>query len=184
MPPDRLPDPWHAFLAEIDGAAPEPIELQCIGGFAVSLYYGLDRPTGDIDIVEVKPQSLKAWLAHTAGAGTPLHRQHKVYLQIVTVASIPEDYESRLIEVFPGQFPRLRLFVTDPYDLALSKLARNWDLDMDDVKHLAKSCRLDLAVLEARYRQELRPIVIGPPTRHDETLRLWMDAITEDRNAG
>ena len=135
----------------------------------------------DIDVVEVKPADLKPWLVDTAGSGSRLSMQHKVYLQVVTVASIPENYESRLTELVPGRFMRLRLLVPDPYDLALSKLTRNLDVDMDDVKHLARTCRLDLHELEGRYRQELRALVIGPVDRHDRTLRLWMDAIREER---
>jgi hypothetical protein len=54
-------------------------------------------------------------------------------------------------------------------------------LDLDDVKHLAKVRRLDLAVLESRYRQELRPYVTGPVERHDQTLTLWIDALRGDR---
>jgi hypothetical protein len=100
---------------------------------------------------------------------------------VVTVASIPEEYESRLTEFFAGQFKRLRLFVPDPYDLSLSKLARNIDVDMEDVKHLAEVCDLDLDLLKVRYEKELRPIIIGPPGRHDRTLQLWIDAITELR---
>jgi hypothetical protein len=38
------PLPWSAFLAELDQALSEPIELHCIGGFVVSLLYGLPRP--------------------------------------------------------------------------------------------------------------------------------------------
>ena len=181
MPPDKLPEPWHSFLAEIDRLVTEDIELHCIGGFVVSLRYGLDRPTGDIDIVQAKPAKAKAWLTATAGAGSALHKKHKVYLQVVTVASIPENYESRLTELFDGQFRRLRLFVPDPYDLALSKLTRNFDIDADDVKHLAAACDLDLEMLKSRYESELRPIVIGTVDRHDRTLQLWIDAITEQR---
>jgi hypothetical protein len=40
------PLPWSAFLDELDQAISEPIELHCIGGFVVSLLYGLPRPTG------------------------------------------------------------------------------------------------------------------------------------------
>ena len=43
------PLPWSAFLDELDQAISEPIELHCIGGFVVSLLYGLPRPTGDVD---------------------------------------------------------------------------------------------------------------------------------------
>lgn len=181
MATEALVDPWRSFLSEIDDHAPQPLELHCIGGFAVSSRYGLNRPTGDIDVVEAKPSDLKPWLTQFAGARSALHKRHKIYVQIVTVASIPEDYESRLTEMFAGQFERLRLFVPDPYDLALSKLARNLDIDMEDVKHLARESRLDLDQLSERYRRELRPIVIGSPERHDSTLRLWIDAIREER---
>ncbi len=154
--------------------------LHCIGGFAVSLYYGLSRPTGDLDLVEVAPHTARC-LNATAGRDSALHRQHRLYVQIVTVATLPDSYADRLTEMFPGVFRRVRLFVLDPYDLALSKLSRNLELDLDDVKHLAKVQELDLAVLESRYRQELRPYVFGPVERHDQTLRLWIDAIGEER---
>ena len=49
------PLPWSAFLDELDQAISEPIELHCIGGFVVSLLYGLPRPTGDVDYVAAIP---------------------------------------------------------------------------------------------------------------------------------
>jgi len=180
MATDTPPEPWRSFLADIDAAAPEDLALRCIGGFAVSLYYGLSRPTGDLDVVEVASHTAR-WLSDTAGRNSALHRKHKLYVQIVTVATLPDSYADRRTEMFPGVFRRVRLFVLDPYDLALSKLSRNLELDLDDVKHLAKVQELDLAVLESRYRQELRPYVFGPVERHDQTLRLWIDAIREDR---
>ena len=42
------PLPWSAFLDDLDQAISEPTELHCIGGFVVSLLYGLPRPTGDV----------------------------------------------------------------------------------------------------------------------------------------
>ena len=181
MRADELSNPWRSFLDEIDDLASEDIELHCIGGFAVGLRYKLNRPTGDIDVVEARPARLKPWLVETAGAGSALHKKHKVYLQVVTVASMPEDYEARLTQLFANRFKRLRVFVPDPYDLALSKLTRNSDIDMEDVKHLARACQLDLDRLADRYRTEVRPIVIGPAERHDATLRLWIEAIREER---
>ena len=181
MSPENVPEPWQSFLTGIDRLASDAIELHCIGGFVVSLRYGLSRPTGDIDVVDAKPPSAKLWLAQTAGIGSPLHQKHKVYLQVVTVASISENYASRLTELFSGRFKRLRLFVPDAYDLALSKLTRNLDIDLEDVKYLAAASRLDVRVLQDRYDNELRPLVIGPVDRHDQTLRLWIDAIEEER---
>ena len=184
MASERLPEPWHAFLTDIDRAAAEPIALHCIGGFALSLYYGFARPTGDIDVVDVTPSAAKAWLASAAGRGSALHEKHKVYLQIVTVATVPYLYEERLIEIVRDQFERLRVFVLDPYDLALSKLTRSLDVDVEDVLHLARSSDLDPGLLEARYRDELRPYVSGPVERHDLTLRLWLEAMAENRSGG
>ena len=181
MPAERMPEPWQSFLAEIDRSAAAPIDLHCLGGFAVSVYYLLERPTGDIDVFEVNPNEAKKWLVQLAGEGSALHRKHRVYLQVVTVASVPESYEDRLTQIFPELFRHLRLFVLDPYDLVLSKLTRNLDVDVEDVKHLARSKDLDLDLLEARYKAELRPIVVGPPESHDRTLRLWIEAINEER---
>ncbi|HKR15613.1 MAG TPA: hypothetical protein VJT15_26330 [Pyrinomonadaceae bacterium] len=39
---------------------------------------------------------------------------------------------------------------------------------------------LDLAVLQERYKDELRPD-FGNPQREDLTLKLWIDAIEEER---
>jgi hypothetical protein len=180
MNSDAVPEPWGSFLRDLDRALPEAVALHCIGGFAVSLCYGLERPTGDIDVVEVIPNEAKVGLATLAGRGSSLHRQHKLYLQIVTVASLPYCYEDRLTELFPATFERLRLLVPDPHDLALSKLARNLEVDFEDVKYLAKSGHLDLAVLDARYAAELRPYLSGPPERHDQSLRLWIAALRDE----
>lgn len=76
---------------------------------------------------------------------------------------------------------RLQLLAPDPHDLALTKIERNLDQDIEDVKHLARVVPLDLAVLRRRYEQELRPH-LGRPEREDLTLQLWIDAIAEKRS--
>jgi hypothetical protein len=108
-------------------------------------------------------------------------RNTKVYLDRVGVAKVTENYEDRLTEIFPRTFKHLRLLALDPYDLALSKLERNIQRDRDDVKHLAKVVPLDLEVLKERYQKELR-WQLGNPEREDLTLRLWIDAIKEERS--
>jgi len=180
MPRRDLTPPWHAFLGALDDRVDEPIALHCIGGFVVSLLYGLPRPTGDVDVASVVPAHVAARLVALAGRGSDLHNRYGVFLQIVTVATLPEDYSTRLTEMFPGAFDRLTLFAPDPYDLALSKIERNVDQDIEDVKHLARVVPLDLAQLRRRYEQELRPY-LGRPEREDLTLQLWIDAIAEER---
>jgi hypothetical protein len=39
-PTARLPSPWKDFLGEIDKALEKPLEIHCIGGFALIFYYG------------------------------------------------------------------------------------------------------------------------------------------------
>ena len=181
MPPEGIPEPWRSFLSEIDAEAKEVVELHCLGGFVVTMLYGLVRPTADVDVLTIAPKSAGERLLRLAGRGSTLHRKHRVYLDLVTVASVPEDYDRRLTEMFPGTFKHLRLLAFDPYDLALAKLERNIQRDRDDIKHLARTVPLDLEVLRRRYEKELR-LYLGNPEREDLTLRLWIEAIQEKRN--
>jgi hypothetical protein len=50
------------------------------------------------------------------------------------------------------------------------------------VKFLARTIPFDLEILKDRYLKELRPL-LGNPDREDLTLRLWVEAIEEDRGA-
>jgi hypothetical protein len=59
-------------------------------------------------------------------------------------------------------------------------LERNIQKDRDDVKYLAKTVPLDLEVLRQRYQTEL-VWQLGNPEREDLTLRLWIEAIEEER---
>jgi hypothetical protein len=170
------PLPWSAFLGELDQALSEPIALHCIGGFVVSLLFGLPRPTGDIDYIAAIPRHRLEQLEELAGRGSKLEAKYKVHLQHVTVATMPEDYEARLREMFPRRFKKLRLLAPDAYDLVLSKLERNSPKDQGDVEYLAKTVSLDPKVLEERYVRELRPNLMARQTWHDGTLKMWIEA--------
>ncbi len=151
-----------------------------MGGFVVTLLYGLPRATSDLDVLLIAPREQRAPLLELGIRGGALHRKHKIYLDYVAVAKVPEDYEDRLTEMFPGVYQHLRICALDPYDLALSKLERNIQRDRDDVKHLAHSIPLDLKILKERYEKELR-WQLGNPEREDLTLRLWTEMIEEER---
>jgi hypothetical protein len=181
MPPrDVVPEPWFSFLTELDNIANSTVRLDCIGGFVVTMLYGLDRPTGDIDVLEIAPLSAANAFAEVALLGGAMYRRYGIYLDRVTVAQAPYEYESRLQEMFLGTFQHLRLMAMDPYDLALTKLERNIERDRNDVRYLARTVPFDLKLLHERYVAELRPY-LGNPRREDLTLQLWIDAIEEDR---
>ncbi len=47
--PPELPNPWGAFLVDVDRQLPRLIEIHCLGGFVATFYYDLPRPTNDLD---------------------------------------------------------------------------------------------------------------------------------------
>lgn len=93
------------------------------------------------------------------------------------IASVPENYEERTAELYPGHFKNIRLFVLDPYDLVLSKISRNAERDREDVAYLARTQHLDPNVLGERYEHGLKAYVIGPPERTENTLKFWIEAL-------
>lgn len=173
-----IPEPWKSFLEEVDGRVEGAVELHCLGGFVVTMFYGLGRSTADVDVITIAPGDVIGQLIQLAGKGSELHRRYGIYLDLVTIATVPEDYDQRLVEILTGSFKCLRLFALDPYDIALSKLERNIQRDRDDVKYLARTVPFDLNVLRERYERELRPY-LGNPEREDLTLRLWLEALEE-----
>ena len=186
MPAD-IPQPWRAFLSDIDTMLGSekvagPVQLHCVGGFVVATRYNLQRSTADLDVFEVVPAAALKPLLQMAGKGSQLANKHGVYVDAGSrVATVPESYADRLTELFPGTFTNLKLFALDPYDLALSKLERNIDRDREDVLLLAQTTAFDVGVLKERYMTELRPIITGPVSRHDLTLELWIEMINEVR---
>lgn len=175
------PEPWHSFLKDLDALASEQVDFQCLGGFVVTQFYGLQRPTSDVDVLSIAPTTQRKELLEKGCEGSELHQKYKVYIDYVGIAQLPYEYESRLTEMYPGVFKNLRLFALDPYDLALTKLARNIPRDREDVRYLARSVPFDLNILKQRYTTEHRPYLMGRPENADAVLNLWIEIIEEDR---
>jgi hypothetical protein len=178
--PDALPEPWLSFLKELDALATLTVRMDCIGGFVVTMLYGLSRATADIDVLEIAPREAAEALGRAAMLGGELYKKYGLHLDRVSVAQAPYEYESRMVEMFPGIFDRIHLMALDPYDLALTKLERNIERDRNDIRYLARVVPFDLDLLRERYQIELRPY-LGNPKREDLTLQLWIEAIEEDR---
>jgi hypothetical protein len=68
-----LPEPWLSFLRELDPIAGEPTKIPCIGGFAVTQYYGSVRTTVDLDVIDVAPIASRNRLLE-AGGRLPIGR--------------------------------------------------------------------------------------------------------------
>ena len=106
-PNESIQEPWLSFLRELDAAAREDVRLDCMGGFVVTTVYGFSRPTGDLDVLEIAPAEVGRSILALGMRGGPLHKKYKIYLDHVGVAHVPEDYEDRLTEIFPGTFKHL-----------------------------------------------------------------------------
>jgi hypothetical protein len=128
-------EPWGSFFAEVDDRLSEDVQLHCCGGFVVTQLYRVARTTSDVDFLGVVP-NMHALLIEIAGKGSPLHKKHKVYLDAVTVATPPEDYEQRLVPMYPGAWAHLRLYGLEAHHLPLSKLERNLERDRDECSSL------------------------------------------------
>lgn len=185
MTTSHLREPWRSFLRDVDRQLSGPTELHCLGGFVLAERYGLLRPTADVDIVDARGTTDFRSLQQIGGKGSELARRHHVFLDFVTVATVPDDYEQRLVDLPSGEFRHLRLRAFERHDLALAKLARNADHDREDVKHLALGPGLDCNVLKDRYQRELR-FQFGNPRQADLTMALWIEMIAEvqDRATG
>lgn len=59
---------------------------------------------------------------------------------------MPQGSEQRLIRI--GQFGNLEIHVADPYSIALSKLDRGTDTDLDDLVFLIQNHHIQLDKIE------------------------------------
>lgn len=183
--PTRGPiEPWSSFLQDLDDGLSEQTTLYCMGGFVVVQAYGLERATADIDVLSVLPYGSASRLQERAGKHSALCARHGIYLDVVTVASVPEGYESRLRSLHAGCWKNLRLFVLEAHDLALSKLERNFERDRADVEYLARRGFLNASILRERYQLEMRPYVTGRVSWHDQTLAMWIEAFLPEKRGG
>jgi len=169
----NLPGHWDNFLRDVDAKLEAPVELHCIGGFVVEAVYGIPRTTADLDYISIDPLTAIPTLEEIAGQQSELKRIHNLYLQMVAVQDYPDGYEERLRKLDLG-LKMLQLFFPDPYDLILTKLARNFGRDREDVKKLAQLQNLSFAIFSRRYEEEMKPWIANVE-RHDLTVQLWKE---------
>ncbi len=178
---DPIPEPWGSFLRELDTIASERVDFHCIGGFVVTRKYGFQRETSDVDVLSIAPKEQLQEFLNRGGEGSALHRKYRVYLDLVGVIdAYPDDYQTRLTEMYPGQLKHARLLAAEAHDLALMKLGRNIERDREDVKFLARQGFVTAEELNRRYLEEMRPYIAQPEQRSDPVIKLWVEMIREE----
>ncbi len=174
-------EPWLGFLSDLDRKLSARTTLVCMGGFVMTHCYGSPRQTVDLDTCALAPATQHKEIAYLAGEGSPLHRKYRLYIQYVTVATIPCDHLDRVTVIESLQLQNLTLCALEAHDLALSKLERSQDRDISDIQHLARHGHINASTLIERYHQEHRLYLLGDFNRYDRTLNLWLNLCWPDQ---
>lgn len=131
------------LLKNLGNSLKEPSRLILLGGSALALL-GSSRLTIDIDFWgdDIAPSTLEK-------AIMTLAREMKILVEPVPLhrfIPLPNDSESRRIYV--ETFNNLEVYIADPYSIALSKLDRGFDTDIEDIIFLIQHNYIELNELE------------------------------------
>ncbi|MFO0586386.1 MAG: DUF6036 family nucleotidyltransferase [Polyangiaceae bacterium] len=168
------------FLADLDrtwrGERGPKIRLRVIGSTALMLQTSYVRGTKDSDVLQTTPidDALKARLLEHAGPGTPLHKRHKIYLDIVG-NGIPLLPGSPLWHPNAPLNEKLQTFeveVLDVVDVVVSKLKRFAADDRSDIEAMIKMDRVPHDQLLERFRDAVDVAAYGAGARE---LRRYVD---------
>ena len=146
------------FLKAVDHALAGAADVVIIGGAACAIRYGVLNATRDIDTWRALPASLSEAVVsarETTGLAIPFGP--------AGVADGPHGFESRLVRVLP-QLKRLRVRVPERHDLALMKMVRGYEHDLEAIESMHQRRALRLDTLLERLESEMGSVV-GHPTR-------------------
>ena len=133
----------YAFLTEVGRRHQKAADLYLIGGSALCL---LDNPRPTLDIDYVGNDLQKDELQHVIDEVA-----HEMRLEVDAVpigGFVPLASEAEERRVFIGQFSSLQVYIFDPYAIALSKVDRGFDTDVEDILFLIRRGDVDFLELE------------------------------------
>jgi len=133
------------FLQRLGERYPHSARLFLLGGSALCLL-GNPRRTLDIDYLAESPPDKAAELQATIDS---LAAEMKLELEAVPFhefVPLPDNASTRHRQV--GQFGGVTVYVFDPYSIALSKVARGFEADLQDVLFLLRQGVITVGQLE------------------------------------
>jgi len=150
----------------VDAELSEPHDLLIVGGAAIGLRYAAAHLTSDIDSV-TSTRDRALWRAIERACKKVqeqdgLRRAPKVGYIGVSFEP-PKDWESRRRKV-PLALRRLRVYVPERHDLALSKVFRGLSRDFAALKAMHDETQFRLRTLVERY-EEARLVRVGDNRR-------------------
>jgi hypothetical protein len=107
---------------------------------------------------------------------------HETALEIevsqATVAAVPTNCEDRLKPELP-ELERLEVFVLEKHDLVLSKAARCYDHDLQQIREIHDQSALSFDLLVERFQDEMGDVVGDPQRLTSEFLTMIDDVFGE-----
>lgn len=144
------------FLQQLGQRYTQPAELYLIGGAALCL---LDNPrtTLDLDFVgNDLPSLVERDLGTFRGELEKLAAEVQIEVEAVPLEQfIPLPLDADVRHQLIGEFGSIRVFIFDPYSMALSKLDRGLPSDLQDITFLIRQGVIDRLKLEAVLEQAL-----------------------------
>ena len=149
-----LPEELSNFLQVTDYYLTSRCELIIIGGAAASLAYGVTKTTSDIDTVSKIPDHLTVALdLAKAKTGFSIPVSH------VGVYEPPYNYETRLSLIENPILTKLQLFVPERHDLALMKIVRGYENDIQVIEEIHQNIPLEFDILVGRFMDEMTQVI-------------------------
>ena len=144
-------DDIKTFLKKLSERYTHSGTLYLLGGAAVCLL-GNPRPTMDLDyasdVTSPDPQLHAAML--TVAKEIRLDLEQVTFKEFIPLPSGAEQRHKRI-----GRFGQLEVYVFDPYSIALSKVARGFETDLEDVVFLLQRKLIALKELERMVQTAL-----------------------------
>lgn len=142
----------RALMQGLGVRCSQPATLYLLGGSALCLL-GSPRQTLDLDYaVEIAPEAEHEFLEVLADLAATLHidLEDVPIDQFVPLPSNPAE-RRRLI----GRFGAITVYIFDPYTIALSKIARGFESDLEDVLFMIQTGVIQYAELEDHFHEVL-----------------------------
>ena len=142
-----------SFLQRLGERYPGPATVYLLGGSALCLL-GSPRATLDVDYTfEVAPEDAARFQAALTELGAEL-RLDLEDVPLDEFVPLPPGARERRRTV--GRFGQLDVYIFDLYSIALSKIARGFEADLEDVVFLLRERLVEFGELE-RYFEQILP---------------------------
>lgn len=142
------------LFRKVDEKLERSVDLYVIGGAAAILGYNVVKETEDVDLdsgVDGEFHEIFRQAAHETGTDVELSHRG--------IFTPPEGYRDRM-KFLDYPHRKLRVWTLDKYDLALSKIARGFGKDYEDIIRVHKASPLDYEALLRIFKTEFVNVAV------------------------